>query len=137
MAPVSHITLPALPETATDFGRSARGRFYAQCHQRFLAFYDSWPGHYRLGSYFGGVTVAAGISLGRPYLLPHSASCRFLHHSLFALDVRTPSASTTPDRLTNRWSQPLSVVMTTLDFMKQSSMFATPAVASGGSAPSR
>jgi hypothetical protein len=39
--------------------------------------------------------------------------------------------------LTNRWSQPLAIVMTTFDFMKQSSMFATLAAASGGSAPSR
>jgi hypothetical protein len=39
--------------------------------------------------------------------------------------------------LTNRWSQPLAVVMTTFDFMKQFSMFATLAAASAGSAPSR
>jgi len=37
----------------------------------------------------------------------------------------------------NRWSQPLAVVMTTFDFMKQFSMFAALAFASGGSAPSR
>ncbi len=39
--------------------------------------------------------------------------------------------------LTNRWSQPLAVVKFTFDFMKQFSMFATPAVTSGGSAFSR
>jgi hypothetical protein len=39
--------------------------------------------------------------------------------------------------LTNRWSQPLAVAMRTFDFMKQFSMFATLAAASGGSAPSR
>ena len=39
--------------------------------------------------------------------------------------------------LTNRWSQPLAVVMRTLNFMKQFNEFATLAVASGGSALSR
>jgi len=39
--------------------------------------------------------------------------------------------------LTNRWSQPLAVVMRTFDFMKQFREFATLAVASGGSAWSR
>jgi hypothetical protein len=39
--------------------------------------------------------------------------------------------------LTNRWSRPLAGVMTRFDFMKQFSMFATLAPASGGSAPSR
>jgi hypothetical protein len=39
--------------------------------------------------------------------------------------------------LTNRWSQPLAGAMTTFNFMKQFSMFATLAAASGGSAPSR
>jgi hypothetical protein len=39
--------------------------------------------------------------------------------------------------LTNRWSQPLAAVKSTFDFMKQFSMFATLAAASGGSAPSR
>jgi hypothetical protein len=39
--------------------------------------------------------------------------------------------------LTNRWSQPLSVAESTFDFMKQFSMFAALAAASGGSAPSR
>ena len=39
--------------------------------------------------------------------------------------------------LTNCWSQPLAVVKSTFDFMKQFSMFATLAAASGGSAPSR
>jgi hypothetical protein len=39
--------------------------------------------------------------------------------------------------LTNRSSQPLAVVMTMFDFMKQFSMFAAPAAASGGSARSR
>ena len=34
--------------------------------------------------------------------------------------------------LTNRWSQPLAAVKSTLDFMKQFSMFATLASASGG-----
>jgi hypothetical protein len=41
------------------------------------------------------------------------------------------------DYLTNRWSQPLAVVISTFDFLKQFSMFATLALASGGSAPSR
>jgi hypothetical protein len=39
--------------------------------------------------------------------------------------------------LTNRSSQPLAVVMPTFDFMKQFSMIAMLATASGGSAPSR
>jgi hypothetical protein len=39
--------------------------------------------------------------------------------------------------LTNRWSQPLAAVMTTFNFMKEFSMFATLAPASGGSARSR
>jgi hypothetical protein len=39
--------------------------------------------------------------------------------------------------LTNRWSQPLAVVMSTFSFMKQFPEFATLAAASGGSAPSR
>jgi len=39
--------------------------------------------------------------------------------------------------LTNRWSQPLAALMSTFNFMKQFSMFATLALASGGSAPSR
>jgi hypothetical protein len=39
--------------------------------------------------------------------------------------------------LTNRWSQPLAAVESTFDFMKQFSMFAALAAASGGSAPSR
>jgi hypothetical protein len=39
--------------------------------------------------------------------------------------------------LTNRWSQPLAVAMTTFDSMKQFLMFAALAAASGGSAPSR
>jgi hypothetical protein len=40
-------------------------------------------------------------------------------------------------RLTNRWSQPLAAVLSTFDFMKEFSMFATLAAASGGSAPYR
>jgi hypothetical protein len=40
-------------------------------------------------------------------------------------------------RLTNRWSQPLAVVMTRFNFMKQFPVFAILALASGGSAPSR
>jgi len=39
--------------------------------------------------------------------------------------------------LTNRWSQPLAVVMSMFDFMKQFPEFATLALASGGSARSR
>jgi len=39
--------------------------------------------------------------------------------------------------LTNRWSQPLAVAMRTFDFMKQFSVFATLAVASGSSSRSR
>jgi hypothetical protein len=38
---------------------------------------------------------------------------------------------------TNRWSQPLAVVMTRFDFMKHFPMLATLVAASGGSAPSR
>jgi hypothetical protein len=48
-----------------------------------------------------------------------------------------PMGGFEPKHLTNRWSQPLAVVMTTFDFMKQFPMFAPPAAASGGSAPSR
>jgi len=40
-------------------------------------------------------------------------------------------------RLTKRWAAPLAVVMSTFDFMKQFSIFAAPAAASGGSGPSR
>jgi hypothetical protein len=43
----------------------------------------------------------------------------------------------TRNHLTNRWSQPLAAVMTTFNFMKQFSMFAALAPASGGSALSR
>jgi hypothetical protein len=39
--------------------------------------------------------------------------------------------------LTNRWSQPLSAVMSEFNFIKQFPMFAALAAASGGSAPSR
>jgi hypothetical protein len=39
--------------------------------------------------------------------------------------------------LTNSWSQPLAVAMCTFNFMKQFSMFAALAAASGGSALSR
>jgi hypothetical protein len=39
--------------------------------------------------------------------------------------------------LTNRWSQPLAAVLSRPDFMREFSMFATVATASGGSAPSR
>jgi len=39
--------------------------------------------------------------------------------------------------LTNRWSQPLAVVKSTFDLMKQFSVFETLAPASGGSAPCR
>ena len=39
--------------------------------------------------------------------------------------------------LTRRWSQPLAVTMTRLNFMKEFSVFATLAAASGGSALSR
>jgi hypothetical protein len=42
-----------------------------------------------------------------------------------------------PLHLTNRWSQPLAAVKSTFDFMKQFSVFATLAAASGGSALSR
>jgi hypothetical protein len=48
----------------------------------------------------------------------------------------TPKKSE-PCGLTNRWSQPLAGVMTRFDLMKQFSMFATLAAASGGSARSR
>jgi hypothetical protein len=41
------------------------------------------------------------------------------------------------NHLTNRWSQPLAVAMRTFDFMREVSMLATLAPASGGSAPSR
>ena len=39
--------------------------------------------------------------------------------------------------LTNRWSQPLTGVKSTFDFIKQFSLFAALAAAIGGSAPSR
>ena len=39
--------------------------------------------------------------------------------------------------LTYRWSQPLTVVMTSFDFMKQFPVFGALAPASVGSAPSR
>jgi len=39
--------------------------------------------------------------------------------------------------LTDRWSQSLAVVMRRFNFMKQFSVLATLALASGGSAPSR
>jgi hypothetical protein len=39
--------------------------------------------------------------------------------------------------LTIRWSQPVAAAMSIFDFMKQFSMLATLAAASGGSAPSR
>jgi hypothetical protein len=39
--------------------------------------------------------------------------------------------------LTMRWSQPVAVAMRTFDFVKESLVFATLAVASGGSASSR
>jgi hypothetical protein len=42
-----------------------------------------------------------------------------------------------PTGLTNRWKQPLAVVMRRFDFMKQFFVFGTLALASGGSAPSR
>jgi hypothetical protein len=38
----------------------------------------------------------------------------------------------THNRLTNRWSPPLAVAMRTFDFMKQLSVFAALAPASGG-----
>jgi hypothetical protein len=41
------------------------------------------------------------------------------------------------NHLTNLSSQPLAVVKSTFDFMKEFSMFATLTAASGGSAPSR
>jgi hypothetical protein len=41
------------------------------------------------------------------------------------------------NHLTNRWSQPLAVAKSTFDLVKQFSIFATLALASGGSAPSR
>ncbi len=43
----------------------------------------------------------------------------------------------TIQHLTNRWSQPLAAVKSRFNFMKQFLVFATLAVASGGSAPSR
>ena len=42
-----------------------------------------------------------------------------------------------PNHLTNRWSQPLAVVISCFDFMKPPLMFITLAAASGGSALSR
>jgi|HubBroStandDraft_6_1064221.scaffolds.fasta_scaffold910585_2 hypothetical protein len=48
-----------------------------------------------------------------------------------------PMGGFEPKHLTNRWSQPLAVVITRFDLMKQFSMFTTFAAASGGSAPSR
>jgi hypothetical protein len=49
----------------------------------------------------------------------------------------SPVARSIAQGLTNRWSQPLAVAMRTFDLMKQLSMFASLAAASGGSAPSR
>ena len=51
--------------------------------------------------------------------------------------VVVPSHASAANGLTNRWSQPLAAVKSAFDFMKQFSMFATLAPASGGSAPSR
>jgi hypothetical protein len=39
--------------------------------------------------------------------------------------------------LTNHWSEPLAAVLSRSDFMREFSMFATLAIASGRSAPSR
>src|SRR6266704_5133965 len=56
----------------------------------------------------------------------------------FILCVRVITSKTSHiNRLTNRWSQPLAVAMRTFNFMKPFSLFATLALASGGSAPSR
>jgi hypothetical protein len=73
-------------------------------------------------------------------------SCVLLLPDANAGDLRCPALpavieymvqATAIPCLTNRWSQPLAVVMTTFNFMKQFPMLATLAAASGGSAPSR
>jgi len=58
-----------------------------------------------------------------------NVSRRSIKHILIRSSIRND--------LTNRWSQPLAAVKFTFDFMKQFSMFAALAAASGGSAPSR
>jgi hypothetical protein len=55
----------------------------------------------------------------------------------FATETKNAHFSAATKHLTNRWSQPLAVVMSTFDFMKQFSMFATLSAASGGSTRSR
>jgi hypothetical protein len=69
------------------------------------------------------------------------ALCRLSHTSLSseiskAMYLPTSSVQQCP-HLTNRSSQPLAVMITTFDFVKQFSMFAALPPASGGSAPSR
>jgi len=60
-----------------------------------------------------------------------------LHSRCHCESVRQVICVCTSIDLTNRWSQPLAAVVTTLNFMKQFSMFATLASASGRSAWSR
>ena len=66
-----------------------------------------------------GVCTAHAAGLPRMKILVQSPVCYHISH------------------LTNRWSQPLAAVKSTFDFMKQFSVFATLAAASGGSALSR
>jgi hypothetical protein len=54
----------------------------------------------------------------------------YFHHALHESDLAQ-------NHLTNRSSQPLAVVKSTFDFMKQFLVFATLALTSGGSASSR
>jgi hypothetical protein len=85
-------------------------------------------------------TNASGQTLGWRGGVRLSA-CPFLLMAVFALlllgvSFLLHSFHLYESALTNRWSQPLDVVMTRFNFMKRFSMLATLALASGGSAPS-
>jgi hypothetical protein len=69
-------------------------------------------------------------------LLAHPKSLRRFPHFI-GCDTRALLRDGTVSHLTNRWSQPLAVVKSTFNFMKQFLIFATLAAASGGSASSR
>ena len=60
-----------------------------------------------------------------------------LHYCRSAFRWLSVSWPCQTNHLTNRWSQPLAVAKSAFDLMKQFSIFATLALASGGSAPSR
>src|SRR5438445_768334 len=77
-------------------------------------------------------------------LLPQVSSRRggvwrrpLLHPSSNGWQSHQTQSKIAPKDLTKRWSQPLTVVKSTFNFMKQFQEFATLAPASGGSAPSR